>query len=152
MKILKRIFITLVIIQVVILLFAILYPILSKTKHPIDRWDSEEPYMQVYFCEGPKTVEKMTCEIMVEGKSVSLEASSPRVPHYERADKVEFGHYIESEEDPDTKEWVCELAIEYKFRGKNVVATVYSSNFEEYPVGMEITLTPREPKYNYTYY
>ena len=152
MKILKRIFITLVIIQVVILLFAILYPILSKTKHPIDRWDSEEPYMQVYFCEGPSTVKKMTCEIMVDGKPVSFEAAAPVMLHGDRLNKIEFGHYVESEKDSDTKEWACELAIEYKFRGKNVIATVYSSIFEEYPVGMEIALTPREPKYNYTYY
>lgn len=153
MKILKRILIAVVILHVVTILIAVGYYLFSRTKCPIDRWDSEDPYMQVYFCEGPSTIEKMTCEIMVDGKPVSFEAACRIGVAGGNPNKVEFGHYVVSEEDPEIKEWVCELGIEYKFRGKNVVATVYSSVFEkDYPVGIEIPLTPRESKYNYTYY
>lgn len=116
-------------------------------------WNSDVPFMQVYFCEGPSTTEKMTCEIMVAGEIVSFDAANYSGLVSDKPNRVEFGHYVKSENNPGVEEWVCELGLEYSFRGKMVIATVFSSEFEKsYPLGMTINLTPCEPKYNYTYY
>ena len=152
MKILKKLLIAALIINVSINVLGLCYYFISREKCPIDKWDSESPYMHVYFCEGPSTAQKMTCEIKVGGEVVTFEASTRGGAVYDH-NKYEFGHYAESEEEPGEKEWVCELGFEVSFSGKNVIATIYSSQYtEDYPVGMEIPLTPREPKYNYTYY
>lgn len=152
MKILKRVLIAILIIFAAVNVFALCFHFFSRVKCPIDKWDSESPYMHVYFCEGPSTAQKMTCQIKDGGDIVSFEAAVRGGTVHDR-NKYEFGHYVESQEESGEKEWVCELGLEVSFSGKNVIATIYSSQYtEEYPVGMEITLTPREPKHNYTYY